>query len=65
MHALCDEKIKALHSQRGDIADLPNGTGAVRNYMLENSNVDMTKEMADIMTNQKDGPSFTTYYDII
>ena len=36
-----------------NIADLPNGTATVRNYMLENSNVDMAKEMADIMTNQK------------
>lgn len=36
-----------------NITDLPNGTAQVRNYMLENSNVDMTKEMTDIMTNQK------------
>lgn len=36
-----------------NIADLPNGTSAVRNYMLENSNVDMAKEMVDVMTNQK------------
>ncbi|MGG2066222.1 flagellar hook-basal body complex protein [Bacillus sp. S14(2024)] len=36
-----------------NIANLPNGTAAVHNYMLENSNVDMTKEMTDLMTNQK------------
>lgn len=36
-----------------NIADLPNGTAVVHNYMLENSNVDMTKEMTDLMTNQK------------
>ncbi len=29
------------------------GTGIVKNHMLENSNVDMTKEMADLMTDQK------------
>ncbi|MGM2839962.1 flagellar basal-body rod protein FlgG [Bacillus cereus group sp. Bce002] len=37
----------------GNIADLPNGTGLVKNHMLENSNVDMTKEMADLMTDQR------------
>lgn len=36
-----------------NIADLPNATAAVHNYMLESSNVDMTKEMVDVMTNQK------------
>ncbi|MFX3622703.1 MAG: flagellar hook-basal body complex protein [Ectobacillus sp.] len=36
-----------------DIAGLPNGSAKVYNYMLENSNVDMTKEMAALMTNQK------------
>ena len=36
-----------------NIANLPNGTAVVRNYMLENSNVDMPKEMTDLMTNQK------------
>ncbi|MGI2707200.1 MULTISPECIES: flagellar basal-body rod protein FlgG [Bacillus cereus group] len=50
---LVQRENKSFTLAEGDIADLPNGTGAVRNYMLENSNVDMTKEMADIMTNQK------------
>lgn len=36
-----------------NITNLPNGTAVVHNYMLENSNVDMTKEMTDLMTNQK------------
>ncbi|HDX9590810.1 TPA: flagellar basal-body rod protein FlgG [Bacillus pseudomycoides] len=36
-----------------NIADLPNGTSVVRNYMLENSNVDMAKELVDVMTNQR------------
>lgn len=36
-----------------NIADLPNGNAAVSNYMLEGSNVDMSKEMVDVMTNQK------------
>ncbi|MNG28116.1 flagellar basal body rod protein FlgG [compost metagenome] len=35
-----------------DIAALPNGTAQIHNYMLENSNVDMTKEMSDMMMNQ-------------
>ncbi|WP_370529926.1 flagellar basal-body rod protein FlgG [Bacillus paranthracis] len=40
-------------AEEGNIADLPNGTGLVKNHMLENSNVDMTKEMADLMTDQR------------
>lgn len=36
-----------------DIADLPEGNSIARNYMLENSNVEMSKEMVDVMTNQK------------
>lgn len=39
--------------QGTEIADLPNGTAVVRNHMLEGSNVDMSKEMIDVMTNQK------------
>ncbi|UOB80597.1 flagellar basal-body rod protein FlgG [Bacillus sp. ZJS3] len=44
---------KSFTLAEGNIADLPNGTGTVKNHMLENSNVDMTKEMADLMTDQK------------
>ncbi|WP_277931928.1 flagellar basal-body rod protein FlgG [Bacillus cereus group sp. BfR-BA-01423] len=40
-------------AEEGNIADLPNGTGLVKNHMLENSNVDMMKEMADLMTDQR------------
>lgn len=36
-----------------DLNQLPAGTAKVYNYMLENSNTDMTKEMADLMTNQR------------
>ncbi|WP_242142777.1 MULTISPECIES: flagellar hook-basal body complex protein [unclassified Bacillus cereus group] len=50
---LVQRENKSFTLAEGDIADLPNGAGTVHNYMLENSNVDMTKEMADIMTNQK------------
>lgn len=35
------------------IGNLPSGTAKVHNYMLEASNVDMTKEMAEVMTNQR------------
>lgn len=38
--------------QGTDIAALPNGTAQIHNYMLENSNVDITKEMSDMMMNQ-------------
>ncbi|MDR4985255.1 flagellar basal body rod protein FlgG [Bacillus cereus] len=44
---------KSFTLAEGNIADLPNGTANIRNYTLENSNVDMTKEMADLMTDQK------------
>ncbi|MED0996992.1 flagellar basal-body rod protein FlgG [Bacillus mobilis] len=44
---------KSFTLAEGNIADLPNGAGTVKNHMLENSNVDMTKEMADLMTDQK------------
>lgn len=44
---------KSFTLAEGNIADLPNGAGLVKNHMLENSNVDMTKEMADLMTDQK------------
>ncbi|HFK1789607.1 TPA: flagellar basal-body rod protein FlgG [Bacillus pacificus] len=44
---------KSFTLAEGNIADLPNGTGLVKNHMLENSNVDMTKEMADLMTDQR------------
>ncbi|MGE7884532.1 flagellar basal-body rod protein FlgG [Bacillus sp. NPDC094077] len=50
---LVQRENKSFTLAEGNIADLPNGTGAVRNHMLENSNVDMTKEMADLMTSQK------------
>ncbi|HDR7278675.1 MULTISPECIES: flagellar basal-body rod protein FlgG [Bacillus cereus group] len=50
---LMQRENKSFTLAEGNIADLPNGVGTVKNYMLENSNVDMTKEMADLMTDQK------------
>ncbi|MBL3820502.1 MULTISPECIES: flagellar basal-body rod protein FlgG [Bacillus cereus group] len=50
---LVQRENKSFTLAEGNIADLPNGTGLVKNHMLENSNVDMTKEMADLMTDQK------------
>ncbi|WP_070169968.1 flagellar hook-basal body complex protein [Bacillus mycoides] len=50
---LVQRENKSFTLAEGNIADLPNSAGMVRNHMLENSNVDMTKEMADLMTNQK------------
>ncbi|MCW1242258.1 flagellar basal-body rod protein FlgG [Bacillus pretiosus] len=50
---LMQRENKSFALAEGNIADLPNGTGTVKNHMLENSNVDMTKEMADLMTDQK------------
>ncbi|HDR4592313.1 TPA: flagellar basal-body rod protein FlgG [Bacillus cereus] len=50
---LIQRENKSFTLAEGNIADLPNGTGTVKNHMLENSNVDMTKEMADLMTDQK------------
>ncbi|TCD34539.1 MULTISPECIES: flagellar basal-body rod protein FlgG [Bacillus] len=50
---LMQRENKSFTLAEGNIADLPNGTGLVKNHMLENSNVDMTKEMADLMTDQK------------
>lgn len=50
---LVQRENKSFTLAEGNIAELPNGTGAVKNHMLENSNVDMTKEMADLMTDQK------------
>ncbi|MBP3970553.1 flagellar basal-body rod protein FlgG [Bacillus sp. WL1] len=50
---LMQRENKSFTLAEGNIADLPNGTGTVKNHMLENSNVDMTKEMADLMTDQK------------
>ncbi|MBE7119026.1 flagellar basal-body rod protein FlgG [Bacillus cereus] len=50
---LVQRENKSFTLVEGNIADLPNGTGIVKNHMLENSNVDMTKEMADLMTSQK------------
>ncbi|PFY98814.1 flagellar basal body rod protein FlgG [Bacillus wiedmannii] len=50
---LVQRENKSFALAEGNIADLPNGTGTVKNHMLENSNVDMTKEMADLMTDQK------------
>ncbi|EJV67560.1 flagellar basal body rod protein FlgG [Bacillus wiedmannii] len=50
---LVQRENKSFTLAEGNIADLPNGTGTVKNHMLENSNVDMTKEMADLMTDQK------------
>nr|MBR9646422.1 hypothetical protein [Streptococcus sp. 11-4097] len=44
---LMQRENKSFALAEGNIADLPNGTGTVKNHMLENSNVDMTKEMAD------------------
>lgn len=44
---------KSLTIDGINIANLPNGTAIVHNYMLENSNVDMTKEKPNLMTNQK------------
>ncbi|WP_430476767.1 flagellar basal-body rod protein FlgG [Bacillus cereus] len=50
---LVQRENKSFTLAEGNIANLPNGTGVVKNHMLENSNVDMTKEMADLMTDQK------------
>ncbi|MGE1130845.1 flagellar basal-body rod protein FlgG [Bacillus wiedmannii] len=50
---LVQRENKSFALAEGNIADLLNGTGTVKNHMLENSNVDMTKEMADLMTDQK------------
>lgn len=50
---LVQRENKSFTLAEGNIANLPNGTGIVKNHMLENSNVDMTKEMTDLMTNQK------------
>ncbi|SIQ27691.1 flagellar basal-body rod protein FlgG [Bacillus cereus] len=50
---LMQRENKSFALAEGNIADLPNGTGTVKNHMLENSNVDLTKEMADLMTDQK------------
>ncbi|SEG60487.1 flagellar basal-body rod protein FlgG [Bacillus sp. ok061] len=50
---LVQRENKSFTLAEGNIANLPNGTGIVKNHMLENSNVDMTKEMADLMTDQK------------
>lgn len=50
---LMQRENKSFTLAEGNIADLPNVTGLVKNHMLENSNVDMTKEMADLMTNQR------------
>ena len=50
---LIQRENKSFTLAEGTIADLPNGVGTVKNYMLENSNVDMTKEMADLMTDQR------------
>ncbi|WP_377866188.1 flagellar basal-body rod protein FlgG [Bacillus sp. R86525] len=50
---LVQRENKSFTLAEGNIADLPNAAGMVRNHMLENSNVDMTKEMADLMTDQK------------
>ncbi|ONG94981.1 flagellar basal body rod protein FlgG [Bacillus cereus] len=50
---LIQRENKSFTLAEGNIADLPNGVGIVKNYMLENSNVDMTKEMADLMTDQR------------
>ncbi|KKC56840.1 flagellar basal body rod protein FlgG [Bacillus sp. UMTAT18] len=50
---LVQRENKSFTLAEGNIADLPNGTGLVKNHMLENSNVDMTKEMANLMTDQR------------
>ncbi|AJI30267.1 flagellar hook-basal body family protein [Bacillus cereus E33L] len=50
---LVQRENKSFTLAEGNIDDLPNGTGLVKNHMLENSNVDMTKEMADLMTDQR------------
>ncbi|MBG9614764.1 flagellar basal body rod protein FlgG [Bacillus cereus] len=50
---LVQRENKSFTLAEGNIANLPNGTGIVKNHMLENSNVDMTKEMADLITDQK------------
>ncbi|AFQ07927.1 TPA: flagellar basal-body rod protein FlgG [Bacillus pacificus] len=50
---LVQRENKSFTLAEGNIADLPNRTGLVKNHMLENSNVDMTKEMADLMTDQR------------
>ncbi|MGN4675449.1 flagellar basal-body rod protein FlgG [Bacillus cereus group sp. MYBK225-1] len=50
---LMQRENKSFTLAEGNIADLPNGTGLVKNHMLENSNVDMMKEMADLMTDQR------------
>ncbi|PHD56744.1 flagellar basal body rod protein FlgG [Bacillus toyonensis] len=50
---LVQRENKSFTLAEGNITNLPNGTGIVKNHMLENSNVDMTKEMADLMSSQK------------
>ncbi|WDL93827.1 flagellar basal-body rod protein FlgG [Bacillus sp. HNR-4] len=50
---LVQRENKSFTLAEGNIANLPNGTGTVKNHMLENSNVDMTKEMANLMADQK------------
>ncbi|HFJ9283294.1 TPA: flagellar basal-body rod protein FlgG [Bacillus toyonensis] len=50
---LVQRENKSFTLAEGNIANLPNGTGIIKNHMLENSNVDMTKEMADLMSSQK------------
>ncbi|MGR5914341.1 flagellar basal-body rod protein FlgG [Bacillus pacificus] len=50
---LVQRENKSFTLAEGNIADLPNGTGLVKNHMLENSNVDMTKEMANLMTDRR------------
>lgn len=50
---LVQRENKSFTLAEGNITDLPNGVGTVKNHMLENSNVDLTKEMADLMTDQK------------
>ena len=50
---LVQRENKSFTLAEGNIANLPNGAGIVKNHMLENSNVDMTKEMADLMSSQK------------
>ncbi|KOS29449.1 flagellar basal body rod protein FlgG [Bacillus anthracis] len=50
---LIQRENKSFTLAEGNIADLPNGVGTVKDFMLENSNVDMTKEMADLMTDQR------------
>ncbi|MFD3445981.1 flagellar hook-basal body complex protein [Microbacteriaceae bacterium 4G12] len=51
---LLEKHENGLYTVQGiGLGTLPAGTGNVHNYMLENSNVDMSREMTALMTNQR------------